>query len=143
MASENPPSPSPDSSDSLSDWQPGEPLPENEQARIDSAKFERYSMNPNNANNGGKWQAFEQLGYDVQTPEGRSQGAQDVIAQLRGKLPNESATEAKSTSFGRRFEVRADITGPNGRTGTLNTIWQYDSGSNVPRLITNWLQVHP
>ena len=25
---------------------------------------------------------------------------------------------------------------------TILTIWQYDIGSEIPRLLTNWLQVH-
>jgi hypothetical protein len=35
-----------------------------------------------------------------------------------------------------------EISGPNGRRGTLLTIWQYDSGSDAPRLITDWLATH-
>jgi hypothetical protein len=46
------------------------------------------------------------------------------------------------TDFGRRFEVDIPITGPNGRSGTLLTVWQFDKGSTTPRMITNLLKVH-
>jgi hypothetical protein len=38
-----------------------------------------------------------------------------------------------------RFEVDSNINGPAGQ-GTLKTVWQVENG--VPRLITNWLEVH-
>ena len=57
-------------------------------------------MDPNNPNNGGKWQGFEKLGYDVQTAAGRSNGAQNVIAQLRAELPSKPATKGNLTNHG-------------------------------------------
>lgn len=33
------------------------------------------------------------------------------------------------------------VTGPNGKSGKLVTIWQIDRGTSVPRMITNWLEV--
>src|SRR5215470_4449286 len=51
------------------------PLKNAQQAQIDPAKFDKYSMDPNNPNNQGKWKAFEGVGYNVHIPEGRSEGA--------------------------------------------------------------------
>jgi hypothetical protein len=99
-------------------------------------------VDPNNPNNQGKWKAFEDLGYNIQTLEGRSEGAQDIIAQVEDQLLQSPATFDSVTSFGIRYQVKIQITGPNGRKGTLITKWQYDMNSDVPRLITNWLQVH-
>jgi hypothetical protein len=128
--------------DSLDQWQPGDPLPNNSEAEIDPSKFENYSMDPTNPNNGGKWQAFEELGYDVHNPTGRQAGAQNVMSQLRDTLDDTPATLGKTSTHGQRFEVRVQIQGPNGKNGTLVTVWQYDNGSSSPRLITNWLEVH-
>jgi hypothetical protein len=118
------------------------PLKNAKQAQIDPAKFNKYSMNSNNPNNRGKWKAFEDVGYNVRTPEGRSEGAQHVIAQIEDQLLQSPATFDSVTSFGLRYQVNIKITGPNGRVGTLITKWQYDMNSDVPKLITNWLQVH-
>ncbi len=46
----------------MPDWKPGDPLPEAQNARIDSKKFYEYSMNPDHPQNKGKWKAFEQIG---------------------------------------------------------------------------------
>jgi hypothetical protein len=124
------------------------PLVNEDKAQIDPNKFEKYSMDPDNPNNRtkkddpqtGKWVDFQKLGYDVMTPEGRAAGAQDVMNQVREELPNQPAVFDKTTPFGPRYEVDIPITGPNGKTGKLVTIWQYDAGSTEPRLVTNWLK---
>lgn len=126
------------------------PLKNVDQAQIDPAKFEKYSMDPDNPNNRtkkddpntGKWVAFKDIGYDVSTPEGRTASAQDVMDQVRDELPNLPAKSTKVTPFGSRYEVDVPIKGPNGKEGTLVTVWQYDNGSTVPRLVTNFLKVH-
>ena len=118
-----------------------QPLLNADKAQIDSAKFEEYSMNANNPNNKGKWKAWGILGYDVSTPAGRSAAAQDVMAQIRRELPNQIATFDKITSHGVVYEIAIPITGSNGRSGMLVTYWQYDAGSDIPRLITNYLKV--
>jgi hypothetical protein len=120
-------------------WKEGDPLPRSNAAVIDQAKFEKYSMDPNNKGNGGKAVAFKTLGYEVDTEAGRQTGATDVVTQLKNQLAVTPAKKGKSTAFGERFEVRVQIKGPSGE-GTLVTVWQVEGG--VPRLITNWLEVH-
>jgi hypothetical protein len=126
----------------LDDWSPGRPLPAAPAAAIDEAKFLRYSMDPGNPNNQGKWKAWSQLGYDVDGLASRTAASDDVIGQVREQLGRVPAREGKTTDFGRRFEVEIPITGPNGRSGTLFTVWQFDTGSTTPRMITNLLKVH-
>jgi hypothetical protein len=123
-------------------WKSGEPLANFQEAGIDPAKFNRYSMDPSNANNKGKWKGFEKLGYDLKTDTARAQSAQDVINQLEQKLVKTPASFQRETEHGSRFSVEVEIHGPNGKTGTLVTTWQFDKGSKAPRLITNWLKVH-
>ncbi|MBW4514946.1 MAG: hypothetical protein KME11_06945 [Timaviella obliquedivisa GSE-PSE-MK23-08B] len=123
-------------------WQKGDPLPSALQAEIDPAKFDQYSMNPDNPRNLGKWQAFEEIGYDVKDLENRQAAAQQIIDQLRRNLPSASAIAGKPTLHGCRFEVKTFIRSPIGKMGTLVTIWQVDLDRTIPRLITNWLEVH-
>ena len=68
----------------------------------------------------------------------------DYVGQskIRDQLETLPAQAGKETGFGRRFEVSVPITGPNGRKGTLFTVWQFDQGSTTPRMITNLLKVH-
>jgi hypothetical protein len=117
-------------------------LPSFEQAVIDFAKFTEYALNPQHPQNQGKAHSFKQLGYDVDTSQGRSVAAQDLINQLRLKLNTSPAISDRETTYGARYMVKTTVVGPNGKTGTLVTIWQYDIGADVPRLVTNWLQVH-
>ncbi len=124
----------------LPSWSPGDPLPNASHAII-GAKFNAYSMDPENKANHGKWKAFERLGYDVRHPDARAAAAQDVERQLRHELLSAGASPGKDSAWGRRLEVSAKLMGPSGRTGTLITVWQYDHGEVVPRLLTNWLKV--
>jgi hypothetical protein len=98
-------------------------------------------MDPSNPGNGGKWEAFAAVGYDVHNASGRLDGARDVIAQLREQLLGAPATEGRVSLYGRRYEVRTRLCGPNDAEGPLVTVWQIDTGSDTPRLITNWLEV--
>ena len=124
------------------DWKPGDPLPKAEDAEIDPHKFEEYSMNPNNPSNQGKWMAFAAIGYDVQNAEARKAATDDVIRQLREGLGNAPAVKGQTSIYGFRFQVRVRIRGLNKREGTLVTHWQIDNGKEIPRLITNWLEVN-
>jgi hypothetical protein len=72
----------------------------------------------------------------------RAAASDDVIRQVREQLERMLPQGDRSTPFGRRFEVEIPVTGPNGRTGTLFTAWQFDNGSTTPRMITNFLKVH-
>ena len=57
-----------------------------QQPEIDDRKFIEYSMNPNHPDSQGKWMAFAELGYDVQSLDGRNIAAQDVIAGVAPKF---------------------------------------------------------
>ncbi|MCP4347168.1 MAG: hypothetical protein GY795_16780 [Desulfobacterales bacterium] len=117
-------------------------LPNFEKAEIDPDKFYRYSMDPGNISNQNKWMAFEEIGYQVWDEEIRKYDAQDVIDQLKKCLYNAPAIPGKTSKYGQRYNVSVQLTGPNGKTGTLVTIWQIETQNNIPRLITNWLEVH-
>lgn len=116
----------------------GDALANASEAVIDPRKFEGYSMDPSNVNNGGKWQAWQQIGYDVDTDVGRQSAASDVVAQIQSQLGSTPAEALPATKWGDRFQVNVPISGPSG-DGTLVTVWQVENG--VPRMITNFLKV--
>ena len=111
-------------------------------AVIEPSKFINYSMDPMNPGNQGKWKAFQMIGFDVSNINSRRKSAKNIIDQIRDNLSTVPAKPGKLSRYGQRFEVRISITGPNGRDGTLLTIWQIDRDKENPRLITNWLEVH-
>ena len=117
-------------------------LPNYQQAHIDPAKFVAYSMNSTNPRNQGKWLAFEAIGYQLHERTLRLEAAENVIQQLINQLPYVQAVIGRTTPYGVRYRVRCRITGPNSQVGTLVTVWQISPNSDVPRLITNWLEVH-
>lgn len=84
---------------------------------------------------------IRRLGYDVESIQSRQAAAQNIINQLRQGLANAPATQGQNSLYGIRFQVEISIQGLNGREGNLMTIWQIDIGTDVPRLITNWLEV--
>ena len=51
-------------------------------------------------------------------------------------LPHHEATLTSETVFGKKFEVVLSITGMNGRTVDVMTVWQFDrlEDDDVPRL---------
>lgn len=116
----------------------GDALTNASEAVIDPRKFDGYSMDPSNVNNGGKWQAWQQIGYDVGTDAGRQSAASDVVAQIQSQLGSMPAEALPATKWGERFQVNMPISGPSG-DGTLVTVWQVENG--VPRMITNFLKV--
>lgn len=111
-----------------------------EQAVVDERKFTAYSMDPGNPRNDGKWEAWTALGYDL--GDGRADSAADVMRQLQAQLPDAAPYEHRDTSYGPRYHTDATIVGPNGRVGKLVTVWQYDHGTDKPRMVTHWLEVH-
>jgi hypothetical protein len=78
------------------------PLPNADAAVIDPAKFQDYSMDPTNPQNNGKWQAWQQIGFNVDTQAGRVAATQDVLQQLKTQLPTAPATPTTLTQWGSR-----------------------------------------
>ena len=114
-------------------------LPNHRAAIIETGKLEDYALNPTNERGRQKARVFERvLGF-----------TRDNWQQLRQAILDELSTCAAApqseTPFGRKFTVVIPITGPNGRTADITTVWQYDrlaSGalSDTPRLVTLYLR---
>lgn len=117
-----------------------ERLPDVDNVKIDRGKFINFSMDPNHTGNQGKWKAWPMIGYDVRTR--REESADDVIGQIHSSLKDAEAAPSTKSEYGQRFETNHQIIGPNGRRGTVVAVWQADSGTVTPRMLTNWLKVH-
>lgn len=73
---------------------------------------------------------FSQLGY---TSENRG----ELRELLRGQASDVDLNNpATVTQYGTKYSVTNVITGPNGRQGEVQSIWQVDHGSYTIRFIT-------
>lgn len=111
------------------------PLPNCERALIEESKLVEYALNPQNERGRHKARVFESaLGFNRSNWEQLKQAILDV-------LPHHEATLRSETAFGKKYEALLLITGPNGRTVSVLTVWQFDrlpDGAlrDQPRLVT-------
>jgi len=98
-------------------------------------KFLDYSLNYNNPNARGKAEAYERaLGYT-------KNNADSLIRQIHSAITNGAKPYNVSQSqFGTKYKFRITVTGLNGCTKNVIAVYQLDSGSNVPRMITNYVE---
>ena len=115
------------------------PLPNCERAVIEDSKLVRYALNPHNERGRHKARVFEQaLGFNLSNWELLKQSILEA-------LPIRPATLTNETVFGKKYEVVVLITGPNGRTVDVLTVWQFDrlpdsaQYADTPRLVTLYL----
>ena len=114
-------------------------LPNYEFAVIETSKLVHYALNPNSERGRHKARVFQRaLGFNRSNWE---QLKQAIIEAL----PTHPATLTSETVFGRKYEVRLSIRGPNENRAEVTTVWQYDrlhDGDvyrDAPRLVTLYL----
>ena len=110
-------------------------LPNHEHAIIEDSKLIHYALNPRHELGQHKARVFEStLGFNLSNWT----QLKEVILDA---LPHHEATLTSETVFGKKFEMVLPITGLNGRTVDVMTVWQFDcledrTLSDVPRLVT-------
>lgn len=106
-------------------------LPRYEEAIIPDSKLSDYALNPEKAPN--KAQAFQQaLGYDLSN-------YQELIRNIKRSLPEAEATAKGDNGFGMRYEVKMNLTGPNGKTAKVLTAWIDDGETGEMRLTSVYI----
>ena len=78
---------------------------------------------------GDKSEFLKQAGYTVNN---WSRLEQDIRDQILTK----DAVSIEWTPYGELFEIRASLTGPNGQSLRLRTVWMLESGSGKTKFIT-------
>jgi hypothetical protein len=120
-------------------------VPNIELAVLSSSKLSDYSLNPDHENNGGKANGWRELGYDVDSSEGRSDATDELSKLILDELlPGGKVEKSRDTKYGQSHTVLSGFTGPNGRHATVVTCWFIgdQGGLGVPRLSTTWAQPH-
>ena len=51
-------------------------------------------------------------------------------------MPDENSFELDATDYGQKFAVSGLLTGPNGRSANIVTVWIILANTEVPRFVT-------
>jgi hypothetical protein len=110
------------------------PLPNHNNAKIDTRKLTDYALNPEHPVGGHKAKVFESaLGYN-------KSNADSLMKQIYEKLPKSEAVMGKLDQYGQRYTVDMSIMGANGNTATVRTGWILKPGSTTPELTTIYIK---
>lgn len=93
-------------------------------------KIQKYALNSNHPV--GKHKAIvlnSVLGFNYQNWE-------ELSNQIFDKLQTSGYTKRTVTEYGIKYLVPMRINGKKGNSMVVNTVWQIDKGSNIPRFIT-------
>lgn len=105
------------------------PIPNADRATIAIEKLTAYLLNPAHKRGGAKARLLISLGYRTNAPE-------ILESALRVQHLSLNATRRPQNPYGVAFEIDGPITTPNGSIVRFCSIWQIDTGSEVPRFIT-------
>ena len=114
----------------------GSTMPNSDKAITAKEKFMNYSLDYNNPNAVGKAEAYERgLGFN-------KSNAESLISQIDEAVKSgaNSPIEIISSEFGTKYKFRIPVKGINGMIKNVIAVYQIDVGSEIPRLITNFLE---
>ena len=94
---------------------------------IASEKLTQYLLLPRKRNDKSSWLA--QAGYTLEN-------WQALASDLRLQIMSLEAIPTESTAYGQVYEIRGNLTGPNGKTLAVVTIWMTEVATNVTKFIT-------
>lgn len=101
---------------------------------IPDSKILGYSLNKEHPRGGHKAVVFDQvLGYN-------ESNYQELIKAIRTAVGGFPVTTKGKNSYGEKYEVIMDITGPSGETAPVITGWIVDTGTTTPRLTSAYVQ---
>ena len=100
-----------------------------DRAIVDAATLHGYLLSATHPVGRFKAKFFHRLGYDADQ-------WRQLDADLRGQHLPEDARLVDSTLYGRKYEIRAILKGPNGRTDVVVSIWFVRVGEDFPRFVT-------
>ena len=103
-------------------------LPNSDNAIIPREKIEGYLLSPIHSVGRHKAVFFNSLGY--------AQAEWQVLERDIRKLTTGDASPAGETEYGRKYEIRASLTGPNGNSAAIITAWIVKNDEEIPQFIT-------
>jgi hypothetical protein len=104
-------------------------IPNADKAVIAADKLRNYLLNVAHRRGGSKARLLVAMGY-------RADDWQRLEADLRTHhVPAEVDCETDN-EYGKRYEIVAPLPGTRGQPGVFRSVWQIDTGTDFPRLIT-------
>src|SRR5687767_4984199 len=104
-------------------------LPNAENAEIAPGKLTEYLLNATHRRGGGKAKLLISCGY-------RSDEWRRLETDIRRQHLTAEVTVKRETAYGPRFDIVAPLHTPSGRSILFRSVWQIDTGTVYPRLIT-------
>lgn len=104
------------------------PVPGAERAIVEPRKIRDYLLSATHPVGRFKAAFFSSLGY---TSEDWGQLASDLREFAHGDV-----TATEPNDFGTKYAIHAVLTGPNGRSATVVTVWVVLSAEADPRFVT-------
>jgi hypothetical protein len=98
-------------------------------AIIPDEKLRNYVLSLAHPDGRAKAQFLTRLGYS----EGDSQR---LASDLREQHLNHEAVTGKPSLYGQKYEILAPLTGPNGASAWVRTVWIVRTGERSARLVT-------
>jgi hypothetical protein len=104
-------------------------VPNAGRAIIASDKLTGYLLNVSHKRGGPKARWLLSVGYQPDDP-------QRLESDLRTQHLSLDVTRASENPYGLVYEIEGPIRTPNGRIVRFCSVWQVDTGTEVPRFIT-------
>ncbi len=94
---------------------------------IATEKLTQYLLIPRRRNDKSRWLA--QAGYTIKN-------WQLLEKDLRKQILSLVAIPIENTRYGKMFEIKGNLTGPNGKTLAVCTIWMTETATRETKFIT-------
>ena len=104
-------------------------VPNADRALIAPEKLTGYLLNMSHKRGGPKARLLLSVGY-------RSDNPQSLESDLRAQHLSLEVTRMHENAYGVVYEIEGPIKTPNGRPVRFCSVWQVDTGTDVPRFIT-------
>jgi hypothetical protein len=104
-------------------------VPNADRATIASEKLTGYLLNVSHKRGGPKARMLLSVGY-------RSDNPQSLESDLRVQHLSLDVTRTHRNAYGVVYEIEGPINTPSGRSVRFRSVWQVDTGTDVPRFIT-------
>ena len=104
-------------------------LPNAGRVIIDERKLREYLLSKVHPIGRFKAAFFATLGFDA----GRWE---ELATQLRAIAMEGEATLAEQSVYGDKYLISAILSGPQGRSAAVVTVWIVPTGGDIPRLVT-------
>jgi hypothetical protein len=111
-------------------------LPNAHSPLISDAKVRDYLLDPNHAGNGGKAAFFNAFGFTAQNWAA-------LRNALRAHPGMHLVVNVTTNPFGHKYEVRCNLTSPDGRNPCVRSIWVIDAANPNPQLVTAYPYAQP